>query len=183
MAKQILVPLADGFEEIEAMTIIDVLRRAGLEVTVAGLAKKETHGAHGVKVLADTTLGEVKGRNFDAVVLPGGMPGSERLAGSEDIKALVKRHAAAGKITAAICAAPWALGASGVLAGKKVTCYPGFEEKLTSALPQKDRVVVDGPIITSRGPGTALEFALKLVEVLVNSKMAGELRSGMLVAG
>lgn len=175
-----VVVLAEGFEEIEAVTPIDVLRRAGVEVVVAGLASKRVVGSHGIAVEADTTLDAVP--PCDVVILPGGMPGSDNLGKSEAVQALVRRTHAAGKHVAAICAAPaLALSKTGVLDGKRATCYPGLEKHFGATVTKcEERVVVDGKLVTSRGPGTALEFSLALVEQLVSKQKADELRKGML---
>jgi 4-methyl-5(b-hydroxyethyl)-thiazole monophosphate biosynthesis len=180
MARAVVL-LATGFEEIEAVTPVDVLRRADVEVVTAGLGGRRIVGAHGVPFEADTTVADVPDE-IDLLVLPGGMPGSENLARSPEVQALVKRVHGAGKKVASICAAPaLALSPSGVLDGRKATCYPGFEEKFPSGVtPLEDRVVVDGDLITSRGPGTALEFALTLVRELVSSEKADELQLAML---
>jgi protein deglycase len=169
MAKA-LVLLADGFEEIEAVTIIDVLRRAEVEVHVAALGGESATGSHGIVVLADGPLARVDASQFDAVVLPGGMPGAKHLSEDARVQQILREAAASGKLVAAICAAPTALEAAGVLSGKRATSYPGF--KLPSAQYSEDRVVEDGNVITSRGVGTALEFALKLVERLVSPAAA-----------
>ncbi len=176
-----VVVLAEGFEEIEAVTPIDVLRRAGVEVVVAGLTSTRVVGSRGIVLEADTTLAEVG--EVDVVVLPGGMPGADNLGKSEAVRALVERTYAAGRRVAAICAAPaMALGRTSVLEGKRATCYPGFEQHLPGGVTHTDeRVVVDGRLVTSRGPGTALEFSLALVEQLVSKDRADQLRHGMLV--
>ena len=184
MSKRVLVPLAEGFEEIEAATIIDVLRRGGLEVVTASLAETCVKGAHGICICADTTLdAALQQADFDAVVLPGGMPGAERLRDDARLRATLVDVVAAGGTVAAICAAPIALEAAGLLAGRRATCYPGFDEQLTSAAERvTERVVTDGPIVTSRGPGTALEFATALVERFVDKATADALRNGLLIA-
>lgn len=181
-ATQILVPLAPGFEETEAVTIIDVLRRAELEVVVAGLEPGPIEGSHGITIQPDVFLGDVADRAFGAVVLPGGMPGSQHLTDHDGLQALVKRIAAEGGWTAAICAAPMALGAAGLTAGKAATCFPGFEDRLIGGQPREERVVIDGRLVTSRGVGTALEFALVLVEQLVDAATADALGQQMLVS-
>lgn len=179
-----VVVLATGFEEIEAITPIDVLRRAGVEVVVAGLGGATTVvvvGAHGLGLAVDTTLEHLPAE-IDAVVLPGGLPGAENLANSTEVSQLIQRVAESGGIVAAICAAPaLVLAPSGLLEGKRATCYPGFEERFPrGAQHEEARVVVDGRLITSRGPGTALEFALALVSELVSPERAAELAQGML---
>jgi len=177
-----IVLLADGFEEIEALTIVDILRRAGVDLLTVGVTGRWVTGAHRVTVHADVSLEEAP-RTADAIILPGGMPGSENLA-VEPVGALVKAYARAGRIVAAICAAPaLALAPTGVLEGRRVTCYPGFEESFPeSAQPRAEAVVEDGQLITSRGPGTAHRFALRLVERLVDRDTAEGLREGMLWA-
>ena len=177
---RVLVPLAEGFEEIEAITIIDVLRRASIDVVTAALGELVVRGSHGIAVAADARLDDVGSGNFDAVVLPGGMPGSRHLRDDERVLGIVRRLARENKLVAAICAAPIALEAAGVLAGKRATSYPGNE--LPSARYAEERVVTDGSLVTSRGPGTALEFALTLVERLSGPEAAQKLRAGMIVA-
>jgi len=182
MAKQAVVILAPGFEEIEAVAVIDVLRRAGIEVLAAGLGSRQVVGAHGLAVQADIVLSELR-HPPDAVILPGGMPGSENLGASPEVAKLVKDVHAAGGICAAICAAPaYALAAFGVLRGRRVTCYPGCENRFPPGIQRApERVVVDGNIVTSQAPGTALEFALTLAEILAGKAKADSLRAGMLV--
>ncbi|MCC6213449.1 MAG: DJ-1/PfpI family protein [Polyangiaceae bacterium] len=174
------VLLADGFEEIEAITVIDVLRRAGVAVTTLRLGDNPVRGAHGIAVLADDDLDAAgDGAAFGAVVLPGGMPGSARLRDDERVLRLVRSAASAGRVVAAICAAPIALAAAGVLEGRRATSYPGFE--LPGARRSDERVVVDDRVVTSRGPGTALDFALALVSELVSPAEAAKLRESMQV--
>lgn len=180
MAK-VLVPLAAGFEDLEATTIVDILRRAGVEVVTAGLAPGLAQGARGMRVQPDASLDEVLGQAFDMIVLPGGMPGAENLKNDARVQVLLKQMAAAGKYTAAICAAPIALAQAGLLAGKKATSYPGFIDKL--GLPDtayvQDAVVVDGRVVTSRGPGTAMDFALELVALLVGQAKREQVEIGL----
>lgn len=181
MAKKVLVILAEGFEEIEAVTPVDVLRRAGIEVVLAGLSGKVITGAHGIKFQTDVIFEEYKDLP-DAIVLPGGMPGAQNLARSPKVAELVKKMNSQNKIVGAICAAPpLAVAPTGILNGKKATCYPGFEKDFPSQVTfSTERVVVDGNVITSRGPGSALEFALELVEKLVGREQAKQLSQGML---
>lgn len=178
-----VVVLADGCEEIEAVTPIDVLRRAGVEVVAAGLTARTVRGAHGLEFAADALLVDAP-TDPDAIVLPGGMPGAANLGADEALRARVRRVAASGGVVAAICAAPaMALGPTGVLVGRRATCYPGFEDRLGAGVTFTDqRMVVDGPFVTSRGPGTALEFSLAIVTALVGPEVAARLASGMLVA-
>jgi len=164
--KRVLVPLAEGFEELEAVTIIDMLRRAGIEVIVASLAGSPVRGSHGIELAADATLDEVSRQEFDLVALPGGMPGATNLRDDPRIIAIIRRlHASGGRI-AAICAAPMVLASAGVLKGRRATCYPGVLEHAADLTLVDEPVVVDDGLITSRGPGTALDFALELVAQL-----------------
>jgi 4-methyl-5(b-hydroxyethyl)-thiazole monophosphate biosynthesis len=158
-----LVLLSDGFEEIEAVTIIDVLRRGEVAVTTASLGGKHVKGSHEIVISADVLLDAVSVDDFDALVLPGG-PAAKTLRENACAQATIKRAAAAGKLLAAVCAAPTALEVAGVLAGKRATVYPG--NQLPSAHYVDERVVEDGNIITSRGPGTTMAFALKVLERL-----------------
>ncbi len=178
----VVVPLLPGFEEIEAVTIIDVLRRAELRVLVASTAAGPVRGSHDIEVAADTPLASIAADAVDMIALPGGMPGAANLARDPEVQRLVRELAAAGKYTCAVCAGPIALAAAGVHRGKRVTCYPGFESKLDGGTVVEDRVVVDGTVVTSRGPGTALEFALALVGVLRGQTAKAELARRMLVA-
>jgi 4-methyl-5(b-hydroxyethyl)-thiazole monophosphate biosynthesis len=178
MAK-VLVLLADGFEEIEAVTIIDVLRRAEVEVTVVGVGDGPARGSHGIPIVPERHMDQMRIDGYDALVLPGGMPGSANLRDDKRVLALLKRFNNDGKLLGAICAAPIALEAAGVLAGRRATSFPGLE--LPSAEYVEERVVTDGQLITSRGAGTAMEFALALVERLVGADQARELADRMLV--
>ncbi|MGE0706902.1 MAG: DJ-1 family glyoxalase III [Planctomycetota bacterium] len=183
---KVVVVLAPGFEEIEAVTPIDVLRRAGVEVTVAGVDPTpdplRVEGSHGITLQVDTAIEDVRADGVAAVVLPGGMPGSTNLGASAPVQELVRKVHAAGGRVAAICAAPAvALARSPALAGRRATCYPGFESRFPPGVEHAgERVVTDGALTTSRGPGTALEFALVLVEQLVSPARAEELRRGLL---
>lgn len=180
---RVLVPLAEGFEEIEAVTVIDVLRRAGITVVVAGLRPGPVRGAHGITVACDAELARVDAAGFAAIVLPGGMPGTTNLAADARVLAAVRTLHAAGKPVAAICAAPTVLARAGVLAGAEVTAYPAMQGDLAPARVLADqRVVVSGNLVTSQGPGTALEFALELVTRLVSRAKADALRADMIVA-
>ncbi len=181
--ERILVPLADGFEEIEFVTIVDVLRRAGLDVTVAGLHAGPLTGSHGIAVTPDAALDALDLDAFTVVVLPGGQPGTRNLIADRRVLDLVRRLHAAGRRTAAICAAPTVLQAAGIVRGVHVTAHPSVRDELSSggALVVSDpRVVQSGPIVTSQGAGTAMEFALALVADLAGEKKASELASAML---
>lgn len=164
--KRVLVPLAEGFEELEAVTIIDILRRAGIEVAVASLAGSPVTGAHGIRLAADAPLAALVGQDFDMIALPGGMPGAQHLKDDPRIASLIRRLHDAGRPVAAICAAPMVLAAAGVLDGRRATSYPGFLAGTAKSTVVGDAVVTDRGVITSRGPGTALDFALALVEEL-----------------
>lgn len=178
---KVLVPLAQGCEELEAVTIIDLLRRAGIEVVSAGLDSQPVKASRGVMLLPDTTLDEALKHDFDMIALPGGMPGMTHLKNDPRIIALLQRMATAGKYTCAICAAPLVLAEAGLLSGKRATSYPGFLDKLS--LPGvsylNDAVVTDGKVITSRGPGTAMDFALQLIETLAGKAKRDEVEAGL----
>jgi 4-methyl-5(b-hydroxyethyl)-thiazole monophosphate biosynthesis len=181
--KRVLVPLAPGFEEIEAVTIIDILRRADVHVTVAGTLAGPITGSHGVIITPDTTLDTVTDATFDMVVLPGGGPGTEALRRDVRVASLLKRHADRGEWVAAICAAPTVLADAGLLAGRRVTSFPSVQSQLSATDYRTFRVVVDGRIITSRSPGTALEFALTLVEHLVGRTVSRRIAGDVLAMG
>jgi 4-methyl-5(b-hydroxyethyl)-thiazole monophosphate biosynthesis len=165
MGKRVLVLLAQGCEDLEAVTAIDLLRRAAVDVVTAGLDEKAVVGSRRTVIVPDTSLDQALDSEFDMVVLPGGMPGSQNLADDARVIDLVKRMAGAGRFTCAICAAPMVLAKAGVLEGKRATCYPGVLEGL-GLKPTGEAVCRDGHVITSRGPGTAMDFALALIEAL-----------------
>jgi 4-methyl-5(b-hydroxyethyl)-thiazole monophosphate biosynthesis len=170
--KTIAVLLAEGFEEVEAVTPIDFLRRAGVEVITAGVTGKTVTGAHGVPFTADILLKDAPA-NLDGIVIPGGMPGAANIAKSAEAVTLIQKLFSANKLVAAICAAPGVvLGPNGLLKGKKFTCYPGYEKDVAGAAFSEDRVVVDGNLITSRGPGTAAAFAIALIDYLAGKDAA-----------
>jgi len=163
----ILIPLAQGCEELEAVTLIDILRRAGVDVITAGLVAGLVRCSRGTVLIPDTLLDDVLSQTFDMIVLPGGMPGAEHLKNDTRIIGLLKNMAAQNKYTAAICAAPMALHAAGLLQGKTATSFPGVLDRLPGTHRYSNEpVVVDDKIVTSRGPGTAMDFALTLVELL-----------------
>ncbi len=178
--KKVIVFLADGTEEIEALTPVDMLRRAGAEVTFAGVPEMVCTCSHGVKITADKAACDCVGEAYDMVVLPGGMPGTLNLGASEDVKKIVAKAYENGKFVAAICAAPSVLGGMGLLAGKRATCYPGFEEKLTGACVVNEKAVRDGNVITACGAGAAMEFALLLVAALYGEETSENLRKAVL---
>ncbi len=176
---KVLVPLAQGCEEVEAVTIIDLLRRARIEVVSAGLDDQPVTASRGVRLIADTTLDEALAQEFDMIALPGGMPGMIHLKNDPRIIALLQKMAREGKYTCAICAAPAVLAEAGLLAGKSATSYPGFVDNLPSVACKNDPVVRDSKVITSRGPGTAMDFALELIEVLVGKARRDEVEAGL----
>lgn len=168
---KIIVPLAEGFEEIEAINVIDILRRADVDVVTAGLKEGLAVGSHKISVLPDTTLEKIDYRDFDGLVLPGGAPGFINLGNDERILKMAREMDRAGKVVAAICAAPSVLIKAGVLQGRRATVSPSGKAQVEACAKfSEDRVVVDGNLVTSRSPGTALEFALKLVEVLAGKE-------------
>ncbi len=175
---KILVLLAEGCEEIEAVTAIDVLRRAEFEVTVAGLRTGVIAASRGVKLAPDTTIDAVKPPDFDAIVVPGGYGGVQNLMGDERALDAIRAVHGAGRWVCAICAGPLVLEKAGVLAGKRATCYPGVE--LTTTPRENERVVVDGKLITSQGPGTSMAFALEIVKQLGGPALAQQVASGLL---
>ncbi len=177
--KSVLIPLAPGFEDLEAVTLIDILRRAGIEVVIAGLQEGLIQGSRGVRIQPDITLDEVLLRDFDMITLPGGMPGAENLKNDVRVIALLRRLGHAGKFTTAICAAPMALAAAGLLDGKRATSFPGFLENLPNTVALPDPVVVDGLVATSRGPGTAMDFALTLIEMLLGRSKRDQVEAGL----
>lgn len=176
---KVLVPLADGCEELEAVTIIDLLRRAGIDVVAAGLKPGVVKASRGVQLVPDMTLDQALQQDFDMVVLPGGMPGASHLKADVRIIHLLKTMAAAGKYTAAICAAPMVLAEAGLLAGKQATSYPGFLDALPDVNQSAAAVVQDGTVLTSRGPGTAMDFALALVEVLSDAETRQQVEAAL----
>jgi len=177
----VLVPLARGCEELEAVTVVDLLRRAGISVVTAGLDDQPVTASRGVVLVPDMTLDEALGQDYDMVVLPGGLPGADHLDNDDRLAALLKQMAADGKYTAAICAAPKVLASSGLLNGKRATSYPGVLQ--TMSVPGMDyveqAVVTDDKVITSRGPGTAMDFALELIEVLAGTDTRTEVEAGL----
>ena len=170
---KVSVLLADGFEEIEALTVVDLLRRAQIYVgTVSIMEDYVVHGAHGINVQAEDLFEEVNFADVDVIVLPGGMPGTTNLKEHEGVKRVVLDFGEKGKTLAAICAAPTVLGELGLLKGKRITCYPSVETEIQGAVITKTPVAVDGNIITSRGVGTAIDFALELIAVLMGRERA-----------
>ena len=173
--------MADGCEEIEGLTVVDILRRAGIDIDMVSIGKDEKiNGSHGIVFLADTVLSGFKADGYDAFVIPGGKKGTENLLASEEVKSILKNAYDSGKLVAAVCAAPTVLGAAGILKEKKATCYPGFEDGLCSASFSEERVVVDGNVITSRGMGTSIEFALAIVQYLEGAEKADTISKGII---
>lgn len=173
--------LAQGFEEIEAITVIDILRRAGKEVVTVGIGGRNITGAHGIAVTADTDdKSAVLDERLEMVFLPGGMPGTLNLDKSDFVEKALAYCMANDLYISAICAAPSVLGHKGVLEGKKASCYPGFEKELKGAEVSYDPVSVDGRVITSRGPATAMAFGLKLAEIIASAEAAKKTGEGML---
>ena len=178
--KKVIVFLADGTEEIEALTPVDMLRRAGAEVTFAGVGKKECVCSHGVKIVTDAVAEDCAICDYDMAVLPGGMPGTLNLGACEAVLKIVEKTNSQGGFVAAICAAPSVLGRMGLLCGKRATCYPGFEDKLTGAVLAEERAVRDGNVITACGAGAAMDFALILVAALYGDEKAENLRKAVI---
>ena len=175
---RVLMPLAEGFEEIEAVTVVDLLRRAGIEVHTAALAGREVTGSHGITVLADIGLDDAVAADYDMIVLPGGMPGADHLKKDARVVALLQQFASSGRYTAAICAAPGVLAHAGLLEGRAATSYPGFlkPDSAPGIRLREDAVVIDGKVVTSRGPGTAMEFGLALIGLLEGPEAAGRVK-------
>lgn len=179
--KRLGIFMADGCEMIEGLAVVDVVRRTGeMEiVTIAIGDTKEVTSSHNVTFLADALSTEVNYDELDGIVLPGGMPGTLNLGENETVNAVIKKFAAEGKLVAAICAAPSVLGAAGILEGRHATCHPGFEEKLTGAICLEDAVVIDGHIVTSRGMGTAVDFGLAIVWLMLDDEAVEKVKKGI----
>ncbi|MCG6935372.1 MAG: DJ-1/PfpI family protein [Proteobacteria bacterium] len=177
----VLVPLAQGCEELEAVTVIDLLRRAGVKVVTAGLDDQPVTASRGVVLIPDTALGEVIDEAFDMVVLPGGLPGADNLNQDPRIHILIKKMVTNNKPVAAICAGPKVLGTAGLLDGKHATSYPGSLEGIAiqDMEYEQQAVVVDGNVITSRGPGTAMDFALTLIETLLGKARRDDVEASL----
>jgi len=181
----VLIPIAEGCEELEAVTIIDLLVRAGIKVVSAGLEAGPVTCSRGTVIVPSTTLDQALGHDYDMVVLPGGLPGADYLDKDDRIQILLKQMAEAEKFIAAICAAPKVLASAGLLENKKATSYPGVIDSMDipGLIYKQDSVVMDGKIITSRGPGTAMDFALSLIEVLVGKSRRDEVESALVRKG
>lgn len=176
---KVLLPLAQGCEDLEAVTIIDLLRRAAITVVTAGLDTEPVTASRGTVIIPDTDLDTALKDDYDMVVLPGGLPGADHLDNDERIKAILIKMANSEKFTAAICAAPKVLANAGLLDGKKATSYPGCLESASNMDISGDAVVIDGKVITSRGPGTAMDFALTLIESLEGKDKRDEVEKAL----
>ena len=171
---EFLMPLAEGFEEIEATTTIDILRRAGINVTTAGLPGSIVRGSRGVRIITDIKMDDVNFDRFDGMILVGGDPGWRNLSMSKRIMDAVQKYNGSKKTLAAICAAPCILAKAGILADRRATVYPGMEREIPR--PRSDKVIADGHIITFQAPGTAVDFALKIVEMAVGKEKAAKVK-------
>ncbi|HOI84019.1 MAG TPA: DJ-1/PfpI family protein [Campylobacterales bacterium] len=179
MSKKVLMPFADGFEEIEMVALVDTMRRGGVDVVTAGVDGKAPIGAHGISVVADCAIGEVSADGFDMIVLPGGYKNTMTLAENAAVQALIKEFDAKGKFVSAICAAPIALDRAGVLKDE-YTCYPGVPDAIKSSKFVEKTVVESGNVLTSRGPGTAICFGLYIVEKLMDRETAEAVKEAMI---
>jgi len=175
---RLIVPLAEGFEEIEAVAVIDILRRANIKVDVVGIEDEIVAGRNGIKILCDKVIADVKPEDYDGIVLPGGNPGYKNLENNQQVINFIKTFNSKGKLVAAICASPTILEKIGVLEEKKATCYPSMRDKIKNFV--DERVVVDKNVITSQGPGTAIEFALEIVRFF-NPNAYEQLKKDLLV--
>jgi len=178
---KIVVPFAEGFEEIEAITIVDILRRAFFDVTTVFLTKNPVTGSHNIQIIADQSIDKINYNDYDAIILPGGMPGSENLKNSNKILELTQKIYDKKGFIGAICAAPIVLGRLNLLKNKEATCYPGFEDQLNCDKHRDLPVVQDGNILTGRGPGCAIPFVLKILENFADKKTADEMKKGLQV--
>ncbi|MFA5292207.1 MAG: DJ-1 family glyoxalase III [Phycisphaerae bacterium] len=182
MSKKVLLAVADGIEELEAIAIIDCLRRTGADLTIASVQNKQITTARKVKITADCLITDCASNTYDLIALPGGLPGAEHLRDSKELVEMLKKQKSSGRLYAAICASPVVVFEHhGLLADKKATCYTAMAGKLKNQQAVNQRVVVDGNCITSQGPGTALEFSIKLVELLFGIGKSQELAKAMLV--
>ncbi|GAB4485221.1 MAG: DJ-1/PfpI family protein [Thermodesulfovibrionales bacterium] len=178
---KVVMLLADGFEEVEAIGIADVLRRAGIETVLAGLREGQVTGAHNVRVLPDAVIDSILPEEFDMLVLPGGQPGADNLNADPRVRALITEFSQRGRLLGAICAAPYVLAEAGVLTGLQATSYPSYKDRLGTADYRETSVVEHGNVMTSRGPGTALCFGLAIAKRLAGPEKAEQVRSAMLI--
>jgi len=176
-----LVPLADGTEEMEATIIIDVLRRAGWDVVAAGVTGTAIDASRGVRLLADGDWHSLDPADFDVLAIPGGAVGTENLMGNESVLETVRCFMESDRLVGAICAGPLVLQAAGIVAGRRVTCHPGVADQLTDTVRVEERVVIDGKLITSQGPGTAMEFALAVIAAIDGPEAANNVRAGLIL--
>lgn len=173
--------LADGFEEIEALTVVDLCRRSGIEIKTVGIGREAIRGSHGILVQSDMKDADFSAdENTDMIVLPGGMPGTKNLEASPVVQKAVDYCVLNNRMVAAICAAPSILGHRGLLKGHKALCYSGFENQLEGAEIAEGTVCVSGNFITSKGPGTAIDFSLKIVEILKSKEISDALSASLL---
>ena len=178
----ILIPISNGFEEIEAISVIDICRRANIEVKIAAVEELLTVGAHNIKIQADCKIEDINSDDFDMIVLPGGLPNAFTLAENNKVQSLLKEFKEKKKKIAAICAAPYALHKADVL-NENFTCYPSFEEKIRlNGYHNNDSIVIDNDVITSRGPATAMVFALEIVNILCGEETYNQVKNGLLLA-
>ena len=180
MMKNVLVALAPGFEEIETITVVDILRRSGAKVFLAGTVEGAIEGSRGIRILADMAMESASSQDWDLLVLPGGQPGTDNLQKDFRTLELVKQMNTNNRLIAAMCAAPLVLQSAGILKDNTITSHPSVEDKLSTINYSQERVVVDGNIITSRSPGTAMEFAMKLVELLFGKDRLEVVNKGVL---
>ena len=179
---KIIVPISNGFEEIEAINVIDICRRANIEVKIAAVEELLTLGAHNIKIQADCKIEDINSDDFDMIVLPGGLPNAFTLAENNKVQSLLKEFKEKKKKIAAICAAPYALHKADVL-NENFTCYPSFEEKIRlNGYHNNDSIVIDNDVITSRGPATAMVFALEIVNILCGEETYNQVKNGLLLA-
>ena len=179
---KIIVPISNGFEEIEAISVIDICRRANIEVKIAAVEELLTVGAHNIKIQADCKIEDINSDDFDMIVLPGGLPNAFTLAENNKVQSLLKEFKEKKKKIAAICAAPYALHKADVL-NENFTCYPSFEEKIRlNGYHNNDSIVIDNDVITSRGPATAMVFALEIVNILCGEETYNQVKNGLLLA-
>ncbi len=180
MDKKAVIILAPGYEELEAVAVVDILRRAGIDIKIAGVHEGPVPSARDVKIVPDVTLDEIKDQNFDLIILPGGLDSTEALAKDERVVGMLKRQLDEGRMVGAICAAPTILDRHGLSQGKEITCHPVCREAVKQSELSDSRVVADGLLVTSQAPGTALEFALRLVEKLAGTEKMNEVNKGVL---
>lgn len=178
---QALMPLASGVEEIEAVVVLDVFRRAGFRITAAGLAAGPVIASRGVRILPDTDWDSCTPLDYDMLVLPGGAQGAKALATDLRVIDTIRQFVKAGRLVGAICAAPLVLQAAGVLGGRRATCHPSVRPQMTGAILVNDRVAVDERIVTSQGPGTAFEFALALIRLAASATQADAVAAGLVL--